>query len=87
MRQRGLFADVVGLSLDTTSRRRQVFVVGDYPVRSLRTSARKASKTLSKAALKLRTPEGLSEAMTVAEFTLAARIEVVDLKDLIPKLR
>ena len=87
MRQRGLFADVVGLSLDTSGRRRQVFVVGDYPVRFLRTSGRNASKTLSKAALKLRTPEGLSEEMTVSEFTLAAQIEVVDLKDLIPKLR
>ena len=47
MRQRGLFADVVGLSLDTTGRRRQVFVVGELPVRFLRTSRRNAAKTLS----------------------------------------
>jgi hypothetical protein len=87
MRQRSLFADVVGLSLDTSGRRRQVFVVGDLPVRFLRTSGRDASKTLSKAALKLRTPDGLSEGMTVAEFTQAAQIDVVDLRNLIPKLR
>jgi hypothetical protein len=39
MRQRGLFADVVGLSLDTTGRRRQVYVVGELPVRFLTSGA------------------------------------------------
>lgn len=86
-RQRGLFADVVGLSLDVTDRRRQVFVVGDRPVHFLTTSDRNAAKTLSKAALKLRTPAGLTDEMTVAQFTRAAGVEVVDLRTLIPKLR
>jgi len=86
-RQRSLFADVVGLSLDPTDRLRQVFVVGERPVRFLTKSDRNAAKTLSKAALKLRTPRGLTDEMTVAEFTEAARIEIVDLRTLIPKLR
>lgn len=87
MRERGLFADVVGLSLDLTRRRRQVYVVGDLPVRFLRHSRRNAAKTLSKAALKLRTPAGLDEAATVATFTKAAGVEVVDLRTLLPTLR
>lgn len=87
MRQRGLFADVVGLSLDTTGRRRQVFVVGELPARFLRTSRRNAAKTLSKAAIKLRTPDGLNASTTVSEFTAAAAIEIIDLRTLLPRLR
>ena len=41
-RQRGLFADVVGLSLDTTHRRRQIFVLGNAP--SLPSAAPQCSK-------------------------------------------
>jgi hypothetical protein len=87
MRQRGLFADVVGLSLDETKRRRQMYVVGDLPVRFLTSSKRNAAKTLSKAAIRLRTPDGLSEDMTVAEYTERARVEVVDLTTFLPGLR
>lgn len=87
MRQRGLFADVVGLSLDETKRRRQMYVVGDLPVRFLTSSKRNAAKTLSKAAIRLRTPDGLSEDMTVAEYTKRARVEVVDLTTFLPGLR
>lgn len=87
MRQRGLFADVVGLSLDASGRRRQVFVVGELPVRFLTQSQRNAAKTLSKAALRLRTPDGLTDDMTVSEFTKSAEIDVVDLTRLLPGLR
>jgi hypothetical protein len=86
-RQRGLFADVVGLSLDDTGRRREVYVVGPLPVKFLQTSNRNAAKTLSKAALRLRTPAGLTDDMTVSEFTHAADIHVVDLAKLLPRLR
>lgn len=86
-RQRGLFADVVGLSLDETARRRQVYVVGELPVRFLTASKRNAAKTLSKAALRLRTPEGPAEDMTVSEYTESARIEVIDLTTLLARLR
>jgi hypothetical protein len=87
MRQRGLFADVVGLALDETARRRQVYVVGDLPVRYLTTSRRNAVKALSKAALRLRTPHGLTDAMTVSEYTKAAQVEVIDLTAMLPRLR
>jgi len=87
MRQRGLFADVVGLSLDETGRRRQVYVVGDLPVRFLTTSRRNAAKTLTKAAIRVRTPAGLTEELTVSEFTHAAAIEVLDLRTFLPTLR
>ncbi|RPF20989.1 hypothetical protein [Myceligenerans xiligouense] len=87
MRQRGLFADVVGLSLDDSGRRRQVFVVGQLPVRFLTQSKRNAAKTLSKASLRLRTPAGMADEMTVAEFTRQAGVEVIDLTTLLPGLR
>lgn len=86
-RQRGLFADVVGLSLDLTARRRQVYVVGPLPVAFLRDSRRNAAKTLSKAALRLRSPDGLTDQVTVSEYTKLARIEVIDLTTFIPGLR
>lgn len=85
-RQRALFADVVGLSLDTTGRRRQVHVVGDLPIQFLTQSRRNAAKALSKAALKLRTPQGVDETTTVCGFTRAAKIEVIDLTALLPLL-
>ena len=87
MRQRGLFADVVGLSLDDTVRRRQVFVAGELPVRFLKTSQRNAVKTLAKAALRIRTPKGLTDEMTVSEYTKLARVEVIDLTTMLPRLR
>jgi len=86
MRKRGVFADVVGLSMDRTGRRRQVFVVGPLPGRYLSTSRQKAVGALSKAALKLR-GAGIDPDMSVAEFTRQAQVEVVDLTTLIPHLR
>ncbi|MFI7033700.1 hypothetical protein ACIBK1_33715 [Microbispora rosea] len=86
-RQRALFADVVGLSLDETDRRRQVFVVGALPVAFLTTSKRNAVKTLSKGPLRIRDAPGLTETMTVSEFTAAANIEVIDLRAMMPCLR
>lgn len=87
MRQRGLFADVVGLSLDDTGRRRQVFVVGHRPVDFLTKSNRNALQTLSKASLRVRTLPDMTETMTVRKFTEAAGIEIVDLRSLLPGLR
>lgn len=87
MRQRSLFADVVGLSLDATGRRREVYVVGELPVRFLTTSHRNAVRTLSKSAQRVRSVAGLTEATTVAEFTQSAGVRVVDLRTLLPGLR
>jgi hypothetical protein len=86
-RQRALFADVVGLSLDDSGRRREVYVVGTIPMTFLMKSKRNAAKTLSKAALRLRTPEGLNNDITVSAFTAAAQVNVVDLTALLPRLR
>ncbi|MET7305264.1 hypothetical protein [Embleya sp. NPDC005575] len=86
-RQRGLFADVVGLSLDDTGRRRQVYVVGALPVAFLKTSRRNALKTLSKGPLNVRGAPGLTPTTTVAAFTAAAGIEVIDLTGMLPGLR
>jgi hypothetical protein len=35
----------------------------------------------------LRAPGGLTEDMTVSEYTTGAKVEVVDLREMIPKLR
>ncbi len=86
-RQRSLFADVVGLSLDESGRRREVYVVGSLPVGFLTSSKRNAAKTLSKAALRVRQPVGMTEAMTVSDFTVAAHVHVVDLSGLLSLLR
>lgn len=84
MRQRRLFADVVGLLLDATLRCRQVYVADELPVRVLTISRRNAAKTLSMAALRLRTPHGLADDATVDECTRTADIEVIDLTILVP---
>ncbi|MGR6998646.1 hypothetical protein ACU686_11990 [Yinghuangia aomiensis] len=88
-RERSLFADVVGLSLDQTERRRQVYVVGPRPANFLKNSSRNAAKTLVKgAALRVRDAPDISADTTVAVFTAAARIEVVDLtEEIFPELR
>ena len=64
-----------------------MYVVGELPVTFLTKTGRNAAKKLSKAALKLRSPEGLSEEMTVAQYTKAARVEVINLTRYIPQLR
>jgi ADP-ribosylglycohydrolase len=86
MRQRGLFADVVGLALDQSGRRRQVYVVGHRPVAFLTSSKRNALKTLSKGPLRVREATGLTDGMSVAEFTATAKIEIIDLAPLVPRL-
>lgn len=86
-RQRALFADVVGLSLDDTDRRREVYVVGARPRKFLTTSNRNAVRTLSKAALRLRSPASMTDDITVSAFTAAAQVHVIDLRELLPRLR
>lgn len=87
-RQRSLFADIVGLALAPPGRRRQVYVVGELPARFLTASRRNAARTLSKSALRLRAPEaGITDDVTVSDFTRSAGIEVIDLAKLLPGLR
>jgi hypothetical protein len=84
-RQRSLFADIVGLSLDPTGRRRQMYVVGDLPIRFLTTSRRNAAKTLSKSAIRLRSP-GLQDDLTVSQYTERSEIEIIDLTTILSHL-
>ncbi|WP_217491761.1 hypothetical protein [Tsukamurella pseudospumae] len=92
MRKRGVFADLVHLAMDETNRHAQLFVVGDAPTRFLRTSAAKASWGLEKSSARTRERYAArfdpSWEMSVAEFTAgpAARIELVDLRELVPGL-
>lgn len=92
MRKRGVFADLVHLALDESTRRAQLFVVGDRPIRFLRTSTSKASWALGRSSPHIREqfarrfdPDG---AMSVAEFTSgpAAHIELLDLRTYVAML-
>lgn len=86
LRQRGLVADLAGLALDDTGRRRQLFVVGELPQHFLQTSRRTVVGLLSKAALRLRQPDVLTPGITVAEFTKQSGVEIVDLAQWFPRL-
>ena len=86
LRQRGLVADLVGLAMDSTGRRRQLFVVGDLPKHFLQTSKRPVVNLLSKSALRLRTAEIISPETTVAKFTHDSDVEIIDLARWFPRL-
>ena len=62
-RKRALFADLRGLTLDETTRKRQLFVVGPRPKTFLETSRQNAARTLAKSALRLRDSEMLPEGL------------------------
>lgn len=83
LRQRGLVAD---LAMDSTGRRRQLFVVGDLPKHFLQTSKRPVVNLLSKSALRLRTSEIISPETTVAKFTHDSDVEIIDLARWFPRL-
>lgn len=86
LRQRGLVADLVGLAMDTTARRRQLFVVGALPKHFLQTSGRTIDSLLSKSAMRLRQAGLWESGMTVAEFTKESRVEIIDLVPWFPRL-
>jgi hypothetical protein len=86
-RQRSLFADLVNLTLDTSGRARELYVVGDRPGRFLRTSKRRAGEVLGKNS-SYRTRDAFAslgeDLMTVAEFTATADVRIIDLTSLMP---
>ena len=86
LRQRGLVADLVGLAMDTTGRRRQLFVVGALPKHFLQTSGRTIDSLLSKSAMRLRQAGVWKPDTTVAEFTRQSRVEIIDLVPWFPGL-
>lgn len=87
LRQRGLVADLVGLSLDTSGRLRQLYVVGDRPRHFLETSKRTVVSVLTKSSLRLRQPGLIDPGTTVADFTRTVGVEIVDLAPWFPQLQ
>lgn len=91
MRKRGVFADLVHLALDESTRKAQIFVVGSRPVKFLRTSTTTAQWALARSSPHLRTRFDAAfgtDVMTVAEFTNGPgkEIEIVDLSELLSAL-
>lgn len=86
LRQRGLVADLVGLAMDATGRRRQLFVVGARPKHFLQTSGRTIDSLLSKSAMRLRQAGVWKPETTVAEFTRESSVEIIDLVPWFPRL-
>lgn len=91
MRKRGVFADLVHLSLEETTRKKQLFVVGDQPARFLNTTTSTADWGLSRGSTRLRQRfeerYGSTE-VTISEFraSQASQVEIVDLAELLPGL-
>jgi hypothetical protein len=91
MRKRGVFADLVHLALDGTDRRKQLFVVGQEPIRFLTTSTSSAAWALNRASPMLRDRFRTSFGdlrMPVCEFTAgrAAHVDLMDITTLLPAL-
>lgn len=90
MRKRGVFQDLVHLASDDSIRRAQLFVVGEAPIHFLRTSTSAASWGLDRATtLRATFQERFgSLTMPIRDFTAGpgARVELVDLRPLLPEL-
>lgn len=90
MRKRGAFKDLVHLAADESGRRAQLFVVGQAPIRFLRTSTSPASWGLDRAKTARAVFERRFGPLTtpIREFTAGpgARVELVDLLPLLPEL-
>jgi hypothetical protein len=90
MRKRQAFKDLVHLATDTSGRQPELFVVGDAPVRFLRSSRSTASWALdrSPATRKLFAERYGSLEMRIADFTAgpAARVRITDLTTLLPEV-
>ena len=88
-RQRGLFADLVNLTLDDTGRSRELYVVGERPGRFLVGSTRLGSEVLGKYS-SYRTREAFAELgneqMSVADFMASSNVDVIDISVLLPGL-
>lgn len=87
LRQRGLVADLVGLAMDESGRRRQLFVVGELPTHFLRTSQRTVFSTLSKSSMRVRRAGLVDDKITVAELTHNSGVEIIDLAHWFPQLQ
>ncbi len=87
MRQRGLVADLVGLTLDDSGRRRELYVLGERPIRYLESSGANALARLGKSALRVRDAPVLEPGMTVSDLYRASGVRLIDLRTVLPGLR
>ena len=90
VRKRGVFKDLVHLAADESGRRAQLFVVGQEPIRFLRTSTSPASWGLDRATTTRAVFEQRFGPLTtrIRDFTAGAgaRVELVDLLPMLPQL-
>lgn len=91
MRMRGVFADLVHLAMDSSGRRAQLFVVGQRPIRFLRTGTATAEWALGRSSPRLRskfTECYGSSRISIRDFTVGpgSHVELVDLAELMPVL-
>lgn len=91
MRKRQVLKDLVALSLDTTPRRKQLFVIGSSPARFLRSTRATCDWGLNRSSPKLR--QRFVEAfgpldLPIPEFVRShgSRVEIIDLTELAPDL-
>jgi len=91
MRKRTLTADLVHLSLDESSRRPELWVAGEQPLRFLRTSTASVADLLSRSSKHLRARYQArygSEPIPLHTFTAthAGRVRLFDLADVLPAI-
>ena len=89
MRKRQTFKDLVHLAADPSDRKAQLFIVGDAPIRFLRTSRSKAAWALDRSprTASLFESQFGSLDLPIKEFTtgLAHHVEIVDIGELLPE--
>ena len=90
-RKRATFADFARLSLDTSDRKKQLFVVGNAPIHFLEHSDSTVQWAMSKASRTLREQFELhhpDDSMSVADFrrTAGRHVEIHDLAEKLPEL-
>lgn len=90
MRKRQTFKDLVHLAAEESGRTAQLFVIGERPIRFLKTTKSSAGWGLDRSPSTQRLFEERfgSLDMTIAEFTRGpgAHVEVIDLEDRLPQL-
>ncbi|GAA4536431.1 hypothetical protein GCM10023192_34430 [Amycolatopsis samaneae] len=91
MRQRSLVADLVGLALDTSGKRAELYVVGDKPIRYLRTCSTSVQHALARSSPTLRaafTAQYGEVAISIRDFAaqISGRVVVKDLRKVLPPL-
>ncbi len=91
MRKRGVFADLVHLAMDDSGRQAQLFVVGEAPIRFLRSGQASAAWALGRSSPNLRAKFAARygrDDISIRDFTCgsASHVELIDLTRLVSSL-